>query len=138
LRLVRPVPPPGPRPAPAPAQRIYKNPLPKLAAKLDRVLAGRAWPGALREVMDVRRPVPLEVGISDRVGDALGLDDRERRRLGLVLRNWTASSRYLAAVAEPGAVRHGLDGTITGPVDPDHQQHALELLTERRARWRQS
>ena len=85
----------------APAQG---NPLLALVTELGGVLGG-TWPGEIRRLMDVDRPLPLAIGIRDAIAAAVAQD--ARTRLGIILQRWTASTRYLRALSRPGALRHG-------------------------------
>ena len=88
-------------PPTAPAQG---NPLLALVTELGGVLGG-TWPGEIRRLMDVDRPLPLAIGIRDAIAAAVAQD--ARTRLGIILQRWTASTRYLRALSRPGALRHG-------------------------------
>src|SRR3954468_13372035 len=79
------------------------------------------WPAVLpAEVGDPIRP--LKIGVRSDLA-ALLPDGEAHEVLSRVLRRYTRSSQYLAAVAAPDAVRHDLAGTPVGPVVEEHKTH---------------
>jgi len=66
-------------------------------------------------------PKPLAIGIGDRLIAVLSLDPTI---VGTAMRIYTRRRAYQHALAEPGAMRVGLDGIPTGPVSPEHQAAA--------------
>jgi ProQ/FINO family len=119
---------------PPQADPAFASPLPGLFAELDALLAG-AWPGELRRLMDPDDPMPLALGISDGIAEALGMNQADRSRLGVMMRRWTATGRYLRALRRHGALRHGIDGT-TEPVSPEHALGARQRLEAQHERWK--
>ena len=87
--------------------------------------------------MDVQRPLPLAIGISDAVAAAVGMDPAARARLGAILRHWCATTRYLRSLGIRGALRHALDGS-TSPASPEHVAGAQQRLEARRRRRREA
>jgi sRNA-binding protein len=114
-------------------QATRNNPLPILVAELE-ALIGDSWPGALRDLLDPEEPRPLVIGIFDQI--AAGLDIDQRKALKRWFAKWCGTARYLHALKAKGAQRHGLDGTPTGPVDPDHVRGARERFSRRALRWK--
>jgi ProQ/FINO family len=119
---------------PPQADPAFASPLPGLFAELDALLGG-AWPGELRRLMDPDAPLPLAIGTTDAVAEALGMDAAARSRLGVMMMRWTATGRYLRALRRHGALRHGIDGT-TSPVSPEHATGARQRLEARHERWK--
>jgi sRNA-binding protein len=111
-----------------------KRPSVSIAGELDQLLQG-LWPGQLRELFG-ENPLPLAIGISDQIAEALAMDAGERRQLGLLLRKWTSTAVYLRSLRRAGSMRHGLDGAVVEPVSEDHRAHARERLDQRAARWK--
>jgi hypothetical protein len=115
-------------------QAVCLNPLPALLEKFDALLGG-SWPGELRQLMDAKQPKPLAIGIRGDIVAAAGMGEKAaERRLGVLLRKWTSSARYLNALGVYGAQRHALDGS-TAPASPEHIADARQRLEERRQRW---
>ena len=80
-----------------------------------------AWPAVLpSEVGDPIRP--LKIGAHSDLA-ALLPDGEAHKVLNLVLRRYTRSTQYAAALAAPDAVRHDLAGTPVGPVVEEHKTH---------------
>ena len=97
-----------------------------------RWLAARypvAFPGEVEAVH------PLATGIRDAVlaAGAAEPDAPDPALLVLGLQVWTRSSPYLVASAA-GRDRLNLDGTVAGPIDPEHQSFAKDRLDEINAR----
>jgi hypothetical protein len=88
------------------------------------------WPAAFAEPL---RPLALGAG-------ALIIrarpPERSHKDIGAVLRFYTSSDSYLAALACEGSRRVGLDGTDAGEVEEGHREHAAKRLAERRAKRR--
>jgi hypothetical protein len=80
-----------------------------------------AWPAVLpSRVGDPIRP--LKIGVHTDL--AVLLPDGEAHDvLGRVLRRYTRSTQYLAALAAPDALRHDLAGTPVEPVAEAHKTH---------------
>src|SRR3954452_180289 len=79
------------------------------------------WPAVLpSEVGDQIRPLKIGAG-ADLA--ALLPDGEAHEVLSRVLRLYTRSTQYLAAVAAPDAVRHDLAGTPVEPVAEEHKTH---------------
>ena len=79
------------------------------------------WPAVLpAEVGDPIRP--LKIGVHSDLA-ALLPDGETHDVLGRVLRRYTRSTQYLAALAAPDAVRHDLAGTPVEPVAEEHKTH---------------
>jgi sRNA-binding protein len=80
-----------------------------------------AWPAVLpSKVGDPIRP--LKIGVHSDL--AVLLPDGEAHEvLSRVLRRYTRSTQYLAALAAPDAVRHDLAGNPVGPVAEEHKTH---------------
>jgi hypothetical protein len=57
---------------------------------------------------------------------------KARDSVGAAICYYTGSIAYLTALAEPGAMRHGLDGEPVGAVDAEHQAEALKLISARK------
>jgi hypothetical protein len=70
---------------------------------------------------DGEPPQPLAVGISAHLITALALDPTTVHN---ALRLYTRRRSYQQALAQPGALRVGLDGLPTGPVAAEHQAAA--------------
>ena len=72
---------------------------------------------------------PLKVGISRELeallpaGAEITVAD-----LRMILKRFTNTDQYQAALATPGAQRHGIDGQPVGPVLADHARFALITL----------
>lgn len=76
-------------------------------------------PGAVR---------PLAIGIRGQIVRALQLGAADVRRLARFLRTWTSQPAYRAALAAPGAMRHGLGGQPVEAVSARHRAHARKQL----------
>jgi sRNA-binding protein len=89
----------------------------------------RRWPAAFA------RPVPLAVGISRHIKEALRAEGEavDREAIGGTLHRWTMQGAYLRAVAR-GEMRRNLDGSAAGVPDDAARQQAQTLLDERAAR----
>src|SRR3712207_1024365 len=78
-----------------------------------------AWPAVLpSEVGDPIRP--LKIGVHADLA-ALLPEGEGREVLNKVLRRYTRSTQYLAALAAPDAMRHDLAGNPVGPVAEEHK-----------------
>jgi hypothetical protein len=82
-------------------------------------------------LFDPRRLVPLALGFHREL-HAVTKARLSGRRIRQFLAVWTGRTAYLRALAAPGAVRYGLRGPA-GPVAPEHRDHALRRLEERRS-----
>jgi len=79
------------------------------------------WPVVLpSEVGDPIRP--LKIGVHTDLAAMLP-DGEAHEVLSRVLRRYTRSTQYLAALAVPDAVRHDLAGTPVEPVAEEHKTH---------------
>jgi hypothetical protein len=79
------------------------------------------WPAVLPS--EVGNPIrPLKIGVRADLA-ALLPDGEARTVLSRVLRRYTRSTQYLAAIAAPDAVRHDLAGNPVGPVAEEHKPH---------------
>jgi sRNA-binding protein len=87
------------------------------------------WPLAFAEARK-----PLAIGIDEEIIAAYGAVGGARRPYFDALRWWCGSDQYLEAVAQPGSLRHGLDGVPVGPVSDEHRAAAVTRLAERKAR----
>lgn len=106
--------------------KTLASPLGKAADQEDRLLA------ALRrlapETWDPERPRPLAVGIHTQifpVAEPLGISRSAVRRF---LTRWTSRPAYLAALSQPGAVRHDVDGAAGVAVEQRHGRRARQRL----------
>jgi hypothetical protein len=79
-------------------------------------------------------PKPIAIGICKEI-IAAAIESRRwsskskaRDAVGAALCYRTGSIAYLTALAEPGAMRHGLDGGPAGAVDAEHQAEAAKLI----------
>src|SRR3954467_6006636 len=78
-----------------------------------------AWPAVLPSA--VGDPIrPLKIGVHTDLA-ALLPDGEVHEVLSRVLRRYTRSSQYLAALAAPDAVRHDLAGNPVEPVAEEHK-----------------
>jgi sRNA-binding protein len=87
------------------------------------------WPAAFT------KPVPLAVGISRHIKEALRAEDKaiDRKAIGVALHRWTMQGAYLRAIVR-GESRRNLDGSEAGLPDDAARQYAQKLLDERAAR----
>lgn len=106
--------------------KAVASPLRKAADQEDRLLA------ALRrlapETWDPDQPRPLAVGIHAQifpVAEPLGISRSAVRRF---LTRWTSRPAYLAALSQPGAVRHDVDGQESVAVEQRHGRRARRRL----------
>lgn len=106
--------------------KAVASPLRKAADQEDRLLA------ALRrlapETWDPEQPRPLAVGIHAQifpVAEPLGISRSAVRRF---LTRWTSRPAYLAALSQPGAVRHDVDGQQSVAVEQRHGRRARRRL----------
>ena len=81
------------------------------------------------------KPVPLAVGFSRHIKDALQADGQtlDRKTIGVTIHQWTVQGAYLRAVAR-GEMRRNLDGSEAGVPDEEARHQAQKLLYERSAR----
>jgi len=114
------------RTQPGSVKAVASSPLRKAADQEDRLLA------ALRrlapETWDPERPRPLAVGIHTHifpVVEPLGISRSAVRRF---LTRWTSRPAYLAALSQPGAVRHDVDGAESVAVEQRHGRRARRRL----------
>ena len=91
-----------------------------------------AWPGALDQLLDPAEPKPLAINFHRQVIAVLALPGRLRRRFNGLIGIWCRTPAYRAALAAPGAMRAGLDGSVTEPVVPEHQEAARARLEAKR------
>lgn len=91
-----------------------------LAAGLNQLYPGR---------FDPDEPTPLAVGIREKLASAVAVG--ERRYVKPMLAWWCKRRKYLQAVLADGAVRHELDGSISGPVTAEQREHAEQVLAKR-------
>ena len=85
---------------------------------------------------------PLALGISRAIEARLTAKDGESKRIARHrIKGWisryTHSAGYLVALAQPGAMRHDVDGMPVEPVSEEHQAIAQAQLAERRKVKRQ-
>lgn len=77
---------------------------------------------------------PLKIGIFEDLAKRMEEDPKvSKTRLRSALRQYTSSWRYLRGV-KTGTERVDLDGAKAGTVEEEHAQHALETLTESKAK----
>jgi sRNA-binding protein len=87
----------------------------------------RRYPGAFREVK------PLALGIRDDILARGGFDHLEL----LHFFGWySRAPSYLRAQAQPGAMRHDLDGAAVDPVSEENRAYAAAELDHQEARQR--
>jgi sRNA-binding protein len=84
------------------------------------------WPA----VFDKTEVKPLRIGVSAEIEEAL-TGKASKRLVRDAIGYWTNGNNYLRALAQPGAMRHGLDGALAEPVAPEHREHAIKRLAER-------
>lgn len=68
-------------------------------------------------------PVPLETGVRQKLMDRY--PDTPRTIIRGAMRWWCSRLAYRQALAEPGSMRHTLDGTEVEPVSDEHRATAL-------------
>ena len=95
------------------------------------------WPAVLpSKVGDPIRP--LKIGVHSDLA-ALLPDGEAHEVLSRVLRRYTRSTQYLAALAVPAAVRHDLAGNPVEPVAEEHKTHvrpkAKAAISRDSLRW---
>jgi len=73
-------------------------------------------------------PLPLALGVRDQIVEALA-GAAEPSLVGLALRVYTGQWAYLHALAEPGAMRHDLDGRPPELVSAEHAASAVSRHT---------
>jgi sRNA-binding protein len=88
-------------------------------------------PPGLAKLFDRDAPVPLALGIHEAIVAELGLDPVQRRKMRRVIATWCKTTRYLRALAKPGAMRHDIAGNPVAPVADDHRAGAAAMLSER-------
>lgn len=81
------------------------------------------WPGLFVAVR------PMAIGVWQKIATVAAQDDRDIKTLRQAIRNWSNSTKYLAACAMEGAFRHDLDGRPVEPIADDHRIHASGRLT---------
>jgi sRNA-binding protein len=87
-----------------------------------KVFADR-WP----VFADRERRMPLQIGVTAEIVAALN-GEVPRRLVHEAVRWWVTGNAYLTALAEPGAMRHTLDGVPVEPVAEEHREHARKCL----------
>jgi hypothetical protein len=94
---------------------------------------GGRW--AAGTLLRLTRPVPLTVGISRQIREALRAETQtiDRKAIGRSLHRWTMQGAYLYAITR-GEVRRNLDGSAARVPDDAARQYARKLLDERAAR----
>jgi ProP effector len=75
-----------------------------------------------------RETRPLAIGIHKAI--YVALPEIDKNALKLTLKRYTASTRYLKAVAA-GGPRYDLEGNANGEVSPEQKQQANDALIER-------
>lgn len=80
---------------------------------------------------ETAQAMPMALHVRTDVCGAIELG--QRTRIGSALWRLTHSRRYLRACAEPGAMRHDLDGWPVQPVSAKHQEWARAELARRDA-----
>ena len=117
-----------PRPPPAKRPAVRRSPWPPW---MEEIVADwqRRWPAAFT------KPVPLAVGISRHIKEALRADGKtiDRKVIGGALYRWTTHGAYLRAMVR-GEMRRNLDGSEAGVPDDAARQYAQKLLDERAER----
>lgn len=92
-----------------------------------RVIAATAWLQSTYKAFE--RCVPLAIGVR-----AQTMADKpsyiSNKSLHMARARWCRSTRYLNALAAEGAVRYHLDGSVAGPVSPEHRIAAQEALAK--------
>lgn len=79
----------------------------------------------------IKRNGLLGVGIHKEFNVARAKAGIPAKELRAILHYYTQSTKYLKALAEPGARRVNFDGSDAGPVSAQHQADAVEALKER-------
>jgi sRNA-binding protein len=95
------------------------------APALVAVLAEK-WPA----VFGQGATVPLAIGVYAEIQTALA-GTVSNRQVAEALRWWCGRNSYLAALGQPGARRHVLDGSDAGAVSDRDREHAAQTLVER-------
>jgi hypothetical protein len=83
------------------------------------------WPA----VFDKTHVKPLRIGVGAEIEAALA-GKASRKLIRDAVGYWTNGPDYLAALARPGAMRHGLDGTPVEAVSHEHREDARRRLAE--------
>lgn len=91
----------------------------------ERVMKATEW--LLRSYTAFGHVLPLAIGTRQKT-TAEKPDSITSNTLALARDRWCQSPRYLAKLAEPGSMRHNLDGSVSGPVSDEHRQRAARLL----------
>ena len=86
----------------------------------------KRWPAVFT------KPVPLAVGFSRQIREALQADGQttDRKAVGITIHQWTMRGAYLHAVMR-GEMRRNLDGSEAGSPDEDVRLQAKKILDER-------
>jgi sRNA-binding protein len=85
------------------------------------------WPG----LFDAPSIKPLMIGAGKEIVAQALAAGQNRQGVHAALRAWTGARRYLMALANPMAMRHGLDGNPVESVTLEHRETAAKMLAER-------
>lgn len=99
----------------------------------DTTAKARRPPNPVQEILSTAFPIfrdcqPLAIGIHKAIKTRL--PDIGEGSLRMALKNYTASTKYLKAIAN-GKQRFDLDGNPAGEVTAEQRQQAMETIKER-------
>ena len=82
---------------------------------------------------DRERSKPLQIGVTAQIEAALK-GEVPRKLVHETVRWWASGDAYLAALAQPGAMRHTLDGIPVEAVSEEHRADASKRFAEKASR----
>jgi ProP effector len=132
---------PPPKPAP-PTPAIVQSPPPITAEAAARRRARyerqealfRQLRGIAPALFATMPPPPMAIGIHRTIVERLGLDQKDARSVGRLLRRHVQRPSYQRGLIAEGAVRLDLDGNPAGEVTPEERAQAAATYEQLRAK----